>query len=79
MSYSKVTSKFQITIPRDVRREVGIKAGDVVKVGVEGGRVILEKMRDPVEDMVGLAENLFPDETCVSIVRRMRREDEEEL
>jgi len=32
MSKSKVTSKFQVTIPKDVREEVGLKPGEIVLV-----------------------------------------------
>jgi AbrB family looped-hinge helix DNA binding protein len=38
---SKLTSKFQVTIPAAVRRRLGIEAGDVVILTVEGGEVIL--------------------------------------
>ncbi|MBV8200562.1 MAG: AbrB/MazE/SpoVT family DNA-binding domain-containing protein [Acidobacteria bacterium] len=38
---AKLTSKFQVTIPAAVRRRLGIEAGDVVTLTVEGGEVIL--------------------------------------
>jgi AbrB family looped-hinge helix DNA binding protein len=38
---AKLTSKFQVTIPAAVRRRLGIEAGDVVILTVEGGEVIL--------------------------------------
>lgn len=37
MQVSKVTSKFQATVPSDVRAALGIKAGDTIAWDVEGG------------------------------------------
>jgi AbrB family looped-hinge helix DNA binding protein len=38
---AKLTSRFQLTIPASVRRELGIGAGDEVILSVEGGEVVL--------------------------------------
>lgn len=37
MEVSKVTSKFQATVPADVRNALGIKAGDTLAWAVQGG------------------------------------------
>ncbi len=42
---AKLTEKFQITIPADVRRRLGLKAGDLVYLVVEEGRVVLRGTR----------------------------------
>jgi AbrB family looped-hinge helix DNA binding protein len=41
---AKVARRYQITIPEDVRQEVGISIGDVVDVSAQGGKVVIEKM-----------------------------------
>ena len=38
---AKLTGKYQMTIPVAIRRRLGIEAGDVVILTVEGGQVIL--------------------------------------
>ena len=38
---AKLTSRFRLTIPAAIRRLLGIAAGDVVILTVEGGEVIL--------------------------------------
>jgi AbrB family looped-hinge helix DNA binding protein len=38
---AKLTSKFQMTIPVAIRRRLGIEAGDLVTLTVEGGEVVL--------------------------------------
>lgn len=37
-----ISPKFQIVIPKDVRRQLNIRAGQRVEVRVEGGRVVLQ-------------------------------------
>jgi antitoxin PrlF len=39
----KVTRKFQVTIPKSVRSELGIKIGDKLTVKTENKQIILEK------------------------------------
>ena len=49
MEFSKVTSKFQATVPADVRAALGIKAGDtvawVVREGVATVRLMPKDMK----------------------------------
>jgi len=40
---SKITSKYQTTIPADVRAALGIGKGDAVKFEIQKGRVTLSK------------------------------------
>ena len=44
MLASKVTSKFQTTIPADVRKQLGIKQGDLVAFEIENGKVVLRRV-----------------------------------
>jgi AbrB family looped-hinge helix DNA binding protein len=39
----RVTRNYQITIPAEVRRRLGIKVGDRVLVEVEGDRIVIRK------------------------------------
>lgn len=40
---AKVTSKGQVTVPKDVRAALGIEEGDTVIFHVEGGRALMER------------------------------------
>lgn len=57
-SVVKVTRKYQVTLPREVREALGIRVGDLLRVRVEGRRIVLEPLmprrRSPVEDMLSL-------------------------
>jgi len=41
---AKVARRYQITIPEEVREEIGINVGDVVDVRSLGGKVVIEKL-----------------------------------
>ena len=42
-STSKLTSKYQATIPEAVRRVMGLRAGDVIAFDVEGNEIRIRK------------------------------------
>lgn len=57
MGVSRVTDKFQVTIPKDVREALGLKPGEevVVETG-PGGRIIVKRFptsKDPLGVLVG--------------------------
>lgn len=43
MSRTKLTTKYQATIPKEVREALGIKAGDIVIFEIKEGKVLLKK------------------------------------
>jgi AbrB family looped-hinge helix DNA binding protein len=57
MQYSKITRKFQVTIPKEVRQAVRVKAGETVIVEAHGedGVLIrrLPKEGDPLKVLIG--------------------------
>ena len=44
MSYTKVTSKFQTTIPKDIRKKLNLKVGDMVNFVIRDGNIIIQKV-----------------------------------
>ena len=44
MAYSKITSKFQTTIPKEVRKQLNLKAGDLVSFSVKDGKIVIDKI-----------------------------------
>lgn len=57
MAKSKVTRKFQVTIPKEVREKIGVRPGEVVSVESSGEeKIILRRFRrveDPLKVLVG--------------------------
>jgi AbrB family looped-hinge helix DNA binding protein len=52
MSEAKVSTKGQIVIPKDVRRKMGLKPGDKVKIEVlEGKKAIIQPLVNPPEEI----------------------------
>jgi len=81
MSITKVSRKGQITLREGVRRELGIKPGDILEEEVEDGKIILRPSDSPSVSLKGIGKKtkkqLIIDST--ELIRRMRKEDREEL
>ncbi|MBE0513134.1 AbrB/MazE/SpoVT family DNA-binding domain-containing protein [Candidatus Bathyarchaeota archaeon] len=62
MPKTKVTSKFQVTIPKEVREKVGIRAGEVVIVeSVSDEEIVVRRFRrvkDPLKILIGKTPSL---------------------
>jgi AbrB family looped-hinge helix DNA binding protein len=54
MSSATVTSKGQITLPKDVRQELGLKAGDKVEFEKVDGRYVLRPRNRSILELAGI-------------------------
>jgi len=75
LSRVKVSKKFQIAIPAEVRRKLGIEAGDNLIVDIRERHILM--MRDPKEhpeDFVGRHPELWRDAEDVDAYIRGERE-----
>jgi antitoxin PrlF len=55
MSEAKMTSKGQITLPKDIRLKLGLKQGDRVRFVIEDdGRVRLLPAKRDISELVGI-------------------------
>jgi len=67
-----------VTIPREVRELLGIRVGDMLKVRVEDGKIVLEPLKtalsDPVEYLSSLRLELS-DIDAVKLVEESWDED----
>ena len=53
MASTKLTRKGQITIPIEIRNELGLKEGDYLTVRSENGRIVAENQLDIVRRTAG--------------------------
>jgi AbrB family looped-hinge helix DNA binding protein len=51
---TRVTRKYQVTIPKEVRKRVGVEVGDEFKVADKGELIVLEKVSKP-RDLLSFA------------------------
>ena len=82
MSFTKISGKGQITIPKEIRDELGLKSGDKIIVDLAGGQALLKPLKKPSESMKGVGRKTkkqLGNPRAVELVRKMRLEDEEEL
>ena len=68
-----LSSKSQITLPAWARKQLGIGPGDRVALRVEDGRLILERVEDPVRRLRGALRDVYGDDPD-GYLRELRRE-----
>ncbi len=68
----KVTRSYQITIPADIRRELGIEIGDELAVRVEKGKIIFEKVESELP-FFKLGKKIGEEEIQKAILRGLSR------
>lgn len=59
MSTARIKDRFQVTIPKDVRKQVGCKVGDSFKVVYQNGSIVMTPQRSVIEQAIA---NLNEDE-----------------
>lgn len=80
MSLAKMTSDGQITIPAEVRKALGVKAGDKILFIQEGDRIIMlnasvNALLEAQNEFEGIAESLGikSEQDVVDMVKEVRR------
>ena len=80
---AKVMAKGQVTIPKDIRKILGVTSGDRISFIVEGNTVCIVNsavyaMQVLQQEMAGEAERagLTSDEDIMAMVKELRDEDE---
>jgi len=73
---ARITSKGQITVPRDIRRTLGVRPGDRLLFEVDEGGVRVRPLRseDPFEKYQGIGNPGMPSgrKAIVRYIREMR-------
>jgi len=72
-----VTKKYQVTIPKEVREALGIKAGDEVVFVREGDRYVLMKLTDLLKELSEITKDI--DETVKEVRQGLARGIERSL
>jgi antitoxin PrlF len=49
MIVGRITAKSQTTVPRAVRKALGIRPGDQIAYEIEGDRVVMRRVDDPFD------------------------------
>ena len=70
---TKVTRNYQVTIPSEIRKKLGIKEGEYLDVSIEGDKIVLRKVESRWKT-IKLGKKLSIDEIEKSIERGMRNE-----
>ncbi|AAM24316.1 MAG: stationary/sporulation gene expression regulator [Caldanaerobacter subterraneus] len=85
MELAKVTTRGQITIPKEIRKKLNLKEGDKVVFIEENGKIIIENsavfaLRQIQNEFKGEAEKagLKSEQDIVDLVKKIRKEMWEE-
>jgi AbrB family looped-hinge helix DNA binding protein len=73
MVRAKVSSKFQITLAKEIREALGIKAGDEIHLSKEGDKVVIRaipKVENPTRILYGSVKG---EEDAVKAIREFRK------
>jgi AbrB family looped-hinge helix DNA binding protein len=70
MPHTRLTSKGQITIPKEVRRALRLKPSEIIIVVVEGDHAIIKPLRGTILDIGGSIE--IPEREKPTDFRRVR-------
>ena len=80
---AKIMAKGQVTIPKDIRKVLGVASGDRITFIVEGNTVRIVNsavyaMQVLQKEMIGEAEraDLTSDDDVMALVKELRNEDE---
>ena len=82
MSITKLSSKGQITIPKEIRDKLGLEPGDKVLMEAMEHAAVIRPLRRPSEGMKGIgkeAKAKLGNISAAELLEKMRMEDREEL
>ncbi|MBS7644053.1 AbrB/MazE/SpoVT family DNA-binding domain-containing protein [Candidatus Bathyarchaeota archaeon] len=82
MSITKLSSKGQITIPKDVRDKLKLEPGDKVLMEATEHAAVIRPLKKPSESMRGIGKETkskLGNMSATALLKKMRMEDKEEL
>lgn len=74
----RISSKGQVTVPVEVRRRLGVKAGDRIAYVVKDGLTYIQPVREeenPFEKWIGALGSGQPEGHAVAWIREMRNDE----
>ena len=69
MSIVKVTRKYQVTIPKDIREKLRISVGDLLRIKLVNNHIVIEPVKPIVKDPVEYLSSLTGKPTNIDAVK----------
>jgi len=64
-----ITEKGQVTIPIEIRQQLGLLPGTEIEFRVEKGRVYIKKLHSPLAKIRGIAKGKFTTDEIMKLTR----------
>lgn len=71
MPITKVTRNYQITLPAEIRKALGIKEGELLEVKLEGDKIVIKRLKKKRKTL-RFGKNLTSEEIEKSIEEGMQ-------
>ncbi|NJE25905.1 AbrB/MazE/SpoVT family DNA-binding domain-containing protein [Thermococcus sp. MV5] len=72
MPITKVTRNYQITLPAEIRKALGIKEGELLEVEIEGEKIVIKRLKK-TRKTLKLGRKILPEEIEKEIEEGMER------
>ncbi|HEY9204806.1 MAG TPA: AbrB/MazE/SpoVT family DNA-binding domain-containing protein [Candidatus Methanoperedens sp.] len=76
MPLTKVSHKFQVVIPKDIRELLGISKGDILQVYEKDDEIVMKKIKSKeplsLKDLKGLGKEMWKDVDVEEYIRKER-------
>jgi AbrB family looped-hinge helix DNA binding protein len=72
----KISTKYQIAVPSEARKKLGLKAGDRLDVEIEGDVIHLRRHVPAGTRLLGIGAHLYDGTDAAERIRALRDEDE---
>jgi len=69
MKKVKVTRKYQVTIPKEIRDRLNLKIGDVLRARLDGNKIVLEPLNPIINDPVEYLSSLSSEPSNIDAVK----------
>lgn len=74
MTTAKVTSKYQVVIPKEIRKRAGLKEGQILYVYALDDKILLSPQKKWPDDYIGIGKEIWKNIDVAKYIDEMRED-----